>query len=285
MRDDSQTQTLTGAGLLDALAGGQGAMSPKLRAIAQFALSQPQDFARMTSREICAELHVSEPTLIRFCRNLGYAGLADFRIELALTMAQRGVSLIVNSADRRASNPEGKARIARAAIGLVRGDRSILLDNGTTVEAFATRMGDLDPLVVMTNGLPAAQRIMEIGRHKVMLTGGDIQPETASLTGRLVENSLHDMRFDTFIMAADSIDPRCGICTFSESEAHITRAMIGAAARVIALVDHRKFSQCGLHRICGLGRISALVVDQPLPEPLASAAKDHNVTVIVAKET
>lgn len=280
---DERDPSFTGPDLLDALANARQEMSPKMRAVAQFALSEPQRFARMTSREICAELNLSEPTLIRFCRGFGHAGLAEFRIELALALAEKGVGLVPSSADRRTRNPGGKAKIARAAIDLVRGDRSLLIDNGTTAEAFAGELGALEPLVVMTDGLNVAQRAIETGRHRVMLTGGDIQPQTASLTGRLVEHSLQDMRFDTFIMGADSIDPDCGFCTYSESEAHITRAMIGAAARVIVLIDHCKFGHRGLHRICDLSRAALVVVDEPMPKAMAEAMEAKGLRVVVAE--
>lgn len=241
----------------------------------------------MTSREICARLGTSEPTLIRFCRALGFTGLADFRIELALALAAQSASNSVHPqiADRRLSNPDGKRRIAKAALGLLASDNAILIDNGTTVEMLAELLGtdgNVPALTVMTSGLMVAQQALRNERHRVMLTGGVIRSSTGSLSGRLVESSLNGMNFSSFVMGADSIDPEGGLSTYSEDEAHVTRAMVEAASRVIVLADHTKFRSARLHRICGLRRIAILVTDRQPSDGVRSALDAEGVRLVVA---
>lgn len=279
---------LTGAPLWQAIASSREAMPAKLRTIAAFVEDEPADFIRMTSREICARLGASEPTLIRFCRALGFGGLAEFRIELALALAARGTAASVHpqAADRRLSNPGGKRRIARAALDLVAGDAALLMDNGTTVEALAEQLV-ADPTIgektLMTSGLSVAQSLLRGGRHKVMLTGGVLRASTGSLVGRLVEASLIGMNFDTLVMGADSVDVEVGLSTYSEDEAHANRAMLDAATRVIVLADHTKFRRSRLHRICGLDRVAILVTDRPPPAAVCAALQAAGVRLVVAE--
>lgn len=289
MADVSEAQSLTGESLWASVLAARTQQAPKLRAIAGFVIDSPAEFIRMTSREICAHLGTSEPTLIRFCQGFGYTGLADFRIELALALAARGSALAVppQTADRRLANPQGKRRIARAALGLLSEERSLLVDNGSTVEAFSEVLGaqtDRAALTVMTSGLTVAQNVLRPGLHQVLLTGGLIQPGTASLGGRQAEASLSGLYFDSLIMGADSIDTTAGLSTYSEAEAHLTRAMVDAAARVIVLADHSKFRSARLHRICGLSRVSVLVTDQPPPEPHQQALGAAGVRLVIAGE-
>lgn len=280
-------QAVTGRALIDAVAGTARDGSPKLRSIAAFAAREPEAFVRMSAREICDRVDTSEPTLIRFCRQFGQAGVAEFRIELALAMAERepGLSFVPLATDRRRLNRRAKHLIAEAALPLVAGDATLLIDNGSTAEVFAEGLESLPPKVVMTNGLMVAQNAMDGGQHRVMLTGGDIVPQTGSLGGRLVEHSLREMHFDTFIMGADSIHPPHGISTHSEAEAHITRAMLDRAARVIVLADHSKFRRPGLHRICGVQRMHTLVTDRPLDAEVASPLAELGVRVVTALES
>lgn len=278
---------LGGAALWAAISTARQTMPAKLRTIASFVIEDPAEFIRMTSREICARLGTSEPTLIRFCRTLGFSGLADFRIELALALATQSANASVHPqiADRRLSNPDGKRRIGAAALGLLADDNAVLIDNGTTVEVLAELLGsrdDLPAMTVMTSGLMVAQNVLRSGRHRVMLTGGVIRPSTGSLSGRLVENSLNGMNFDSFVMGADSLDPEGGLSTYSEDEAHVTRAMLDAASRVIVLADHTKFRRARLHRICGLSRISILVTDRTPPAEIRAALDTSGVRLIVA---
>lgn len=288
MPSERQGKPLSGAELWAAINSVRQTMPAKLRIIAGFVVDDPAEFIRMTSREICTKLGTSEPTLIRFCHNLGFSGLADFRIELALALAAQNTGMAVHPqmSDRRLSNPEGKRRIAKAAMDFLADDQSVLIDNGTTTEILAEFLGheDQQPMTIMTSGLIIAQNLLRSNQHKIILTGGVVRASTGSLSGRLVESSISGMNFDSFIMGADSIDADVGLSTYSEDEAHITRAMVEAANRVIVLADHTKFRRSRLHRICGLQRISILITDKMPNDETRASLNSEGVRLIVANE-
>jgi len=257
--------------------------TPKLARIARFALEQPEPFIRKTSREICTELGTSEPTLIRFCQQFGYSGLSDFRIDLALALAKhRSGSGFVEPLprDRRQVNLAAKQRIAQAVVELVADDQSLLIDNGSTTEVFAQMLGQVAPKTIMTTGIWVAQNALEHGVHTVMLTGGRIRPNAMSMTGRMVETSIGQMHFDTFVMGAGSIDADMGLSTFQEDEAHNTRFMLDAARRVIVLADSTKFNKPSLHNICGMGRVDILVTDLPPEDPRFAAIEAQGTHIV-----
>ncbi|WP_247877586.1 DeoR/GlpR family DNA-binding transcription regulator [Brucella pituitosa] len=263
-------------------------LTPKLRGICRLIETDPVGFIRSTARELCNQLGTSEPTLIRFCQRFGYAGLADFRIDLALSLAQKPAltpfGVESNPVDRRAVNFDAKDMIGRKAVHLLEGDTSVLFDNGSSAERLAAHLGNLAPLVIMTRSLDVAQTVLSHKQHQVMLTGGSIRRETMSVTGRLVDAALSEMRFDTFVMGADSVDPETGVSTFLEDEAHQNRAMIEASGRVIVLADKTKFSKPRLHRICAMDRISAIVTDLEPNHEIANRIRERGVRVISTQE-
>ena len=106
---------------------------------------------------------------------------------------------------------------------------------------------------------------------------------TAALSGRVVETVLASLRFDTFVMGADCVDPDLGLSTFREDEAHITRAMLDAANRVIVLADRSKLMKPSLHQICGLDRVDYLVTDLEPNDPLIARFEAHGVQVLTAE--
>src|SRR5579859_6260506 len=72
----------------------EGLMDSMTRAevrIAKRILTSPDEFVRSSVRSVAADLGVSEPTILRFCRAIGCEGFKDlkFRLiqELALTQA------------------------------------------------------------------------------------------------------------------------------------------------------------------------------------------------------
>ncbi|PIE08848.1 MAG: transcriptional regulator [Rhodobacterales bacterium] len=250
-------------------------MAPKLRAIAEFSLRDTERFIRNTSREICAEIGSSEPTLVRFCRAFGYSGLSDFRIDLALSLARqpRAHGFVEPlPRDRRLANLDAKRRIAEHAVTLPGPHDTLLIDNGSSAEFFAAVLPPEPKRTIMTNGLVVAQNAMERGRHSVWLTGGRIRPQALSLTGRQVETALAEMRFGT-------VEEGLGFSTFREDEAHVTRTMVEAAARVIVLADRTRFRQSALHRICGFSEIDDLVTDLPPDHPALPGLRASGVRV------
>ncbi|PLC55221.1 transcriptional regulator [Pollutimonas nitritireducens] len=54
--------------------------------VARLILDQTQAVARCALAEVAKLAHVSEPTVIRFCRSIGYDGWPDFKIKLAASL-------------------------------------------------------------------------------------------------------------------------------------------------------------------------------------------------------
>lgn len=61
----------------------KASLSPAEQRVAQFLLSQPRMFLNEPIVEIARHSEVSQPTVIRFCRSLGFQGLAEFKRKLA----------------------------------------------------------------------------------------------------------------------------------------------------------------------------------------------------------
>ncbi|WP_342619657.1 hypothetical protein [Rhodoferax sp. GW822-FHT02A01] len=50
--------------------------------VARIYLQNASDLAHMTVKEVSRMAHVSPPTVLRFCRRIGYSGFADFKNKL-----------------------------------------------------------------------------------------------------------------------------------------------------------------------------------------------------------
>ena len=88
------------------------------------------------------------------------------------------------------------------------------------------------------------------------------------MTGRLVQEAVRGMQFDTFVMGADSISVDRGISTFLEDEAENTRILMQAARRAVVLADGSKFDKPSLHRICAVDAVAMIVTDLPADDPV-----------------
>ena len=74
------------------------ALPPAEQRVAKLVLADPRSFASMPVGELAERAHVSKPTVVRFCRSVGYDGLADFKLKLAGTVNE-GVPFIHRAVD------------------------------------------------------------------------------------------------------------------------------------------------------------------------------------------
>ena len=253
-------------------------------------LASPAEFMYKSMQEIASASRVSEPTVLRYCRHFGYKGIPDFRIALAMSLVEiskpklSADNFIEPQLDDKALVHRGaKIAIAQEAIKLLGADRSLLLDSGSTTAAFAHELLGAQALSILTTGLNIINILAQARQHTLMLPAGVLRYESKSLGGRMVENSLQSMRFDTGFFGADSIDIALGISTFNEAEAHQSAAMMATCKRVVVLADSSKFTSPSLHRICTLDRIDTIVTDSGLDESLAQAIASRGTRVLSVK--
>ncbi len=267
--------------LIQSISLGLGGYNKAFQLVGSYLLASPEAFIREPLQEIARAAGVSEPTVLRFCRQFGFKGLPDFRIALAMSLAREAQGAFIDPGvtDKAVMNLAAKRAIARFALSLVGDDRSIIIDSGSTTQLFAENLRAASPLVIMTTGLNIAEAFRGASQHTVMLPGGTVRFESNSLSGRMVESTVGGMRFDTIYLGADAIDPVLGLSTFNEAEAHQNAAMVAVSQRVIVLADSTKFRAPALHRICEPDRIHAVITDTGLADETAALLEQHGVAV------
>lgn len=66
--------------------------------MAKLVLQDARSFATLPVGELANRAHVSKPTVVRFCRSVGYDGLADFKLKLAGSVSE-GVPFVHRAVD------------------------------------------------------------------------------------------------------------------------------------------------------------------------------------------
>jgi RpiR family carbohydrate utilization transcriptional regulator len=84
--------------MLDRIKASLPSLAPAEQRVAKLVLLDPRTFASLPVTELAARAHVSKPTVVRFCRSMGYDGLSDFKLKLAGTVSE-GVPFIHRSVD------------------------------------------------------------------------------------------------------------------------------------------------------------------------------------------
>lgn len=164
----------------------------------------------------------------------------------------------------RESHQIGQKRaIGDAAYDRLMPGSSVFLDAGTTVLQLARRIR-LDPiaLTVFTNCLPVAQTLMNVTAVKVVLLGGALRAENASMVGALAEEMLEHLWFSQLFLGAGAIASDGTISSLDEQEARLNSRMMARAEQVYLLADATKFGQRLTYRV-GQLRAGMAVISDP----------------------
>jgi len=84
--------------MLDRIRASIPALPPAEQRVARLLLADPRSFATLPVAELAERSHVSKPTVVRFCRSVGYDGLADFKLKLAGSVNE-GVPFVHRAVD------------------------------------------------------------------------------------------------------------------------------------------------------------------------------------------
>lgn len=84
--------------MLDRIKASLPSLAPAEQRVGQLVLDDPRAFATQPVTLLAERAHVSKPTVVRFCRSMGYDGLSDFKLKLAGSVSE-GVPFIHRSVD------------------------------------------------------------------------------------------------------------------------------------------------------------------------------------------
>lgn len=118
------------------------------RRLAALVLEDLSFASKAAISEIAARAGVSEPTVTRFCRNLGCEGVRDFKFWLAQAIAIGGLYLMPAPVNRDAREQRIATAITSAAV--------------TSIERVAAGL-DMSALILVAERLAAAKSILCIG--------------------------------------------------------------------------------------------------------------------------
>ena len=101
--------------MLDRIKAALPNLPPAEQRVAKLAMTDANAFAVLPVRQLALRAQVSTPTVVRFCRSMGYEGLSDFKLKLAGSQAS-GVPHVHQSVQPGDSTPKVFAKVIDNAV-------------------------------------------------------------------------------------------------------------------------------------------------------------------------
>lgn len=234
---------------------------------------------RVLVDELSAQLGLSKITIRK---DLDYLQAKELlsRTHGGALPAQLGTVFDPTVQEKEVLHHEEKVRIAAAAAAMVSEGQCIILDSGSTTTEIARAILGFRHLTVITNALNIAAELAR-SDFEVILLGGTLRKNSLSVVGPLAEDVLQEMHADIVFLGVDGFDTTVGLTTPNILEARVNRAMVKAAAKVVAVCDSSKFNRRSLSLIVGTDKIDYLISDNRLRPEEVKAIQDAGIEVIV----
>jgi DeoR family transcriptional regulator, fructose operon transcriptional repressor len=228
----------------------------------KFILKEIEERGSVSVAYLALHMCVSEMTIRRDLTDLDGEGIIS-RIHGGAVSA-RGRSYEPPLTVRATENLEAKRRIGKMAAGLVAEGDSVAIDTGSTALEVARNLIDYRNLTVVTSSLNVANLLFNKLGVRLILSGGMIRNEEASLIGKLAELTYESLFVDRLFLGVGAIDISTGMTEYNWDDSLIKQAMIRSAKEIILIADSTKFNKIAFARVAPLSILHQIVTDKPL---------------------
>jgi len=174
--------------MLDRIKASLPSLAPAEQRVGKLVLADPRAFANLPVSELSERAHVSKPTVVRFCRSMGYDGVSDFKLKLAGSVNE-GVPFIHRSVDADDKTGDVLVKVidnAVAAFLKYRNDASThAVERASEALAATSRTGRRIEFYGVGNSGIVAQdaqhKFFRLGLHTAACSDGHMQVMSASL--------------------------------------------------------------------------------------------------------
>jgi RpiR family carbohydrate utilization transcriptional regulator len=177
--------------MLDRIKASLPSLAPAEQRVGKLVLQDPRAFANLPVTELADRAHVSKPTVVRFCRSVGYDGLSDFKLKLAGSVSE-GVPFIHRSVDADDKTSDVTVKVIDntvAAFLKYRNDASsFALDQAVQALAETHSTGKRIEFYGVGNSGIVAQdaqhKFFRLGMNTIAYSDGHMQVMSASMLGK-----------------------------------------------------------------------------------------------------
>lgn len=212
---------------------------------------------RIRIAELVDHFSVSEPTIRRDLTILEERGLLKRTHGGAIAVR----SPVESELDiRSVRNAEAKELVARACLGQIHDGDAIFLDSGTTILRISQKLAGRY-ITVLTNSIGVAEAVADLPTVAHVLLGGRLRRVGGSVVGALAIENLERFTVNVAFIGISGFS-EAGLTVADPDEAQLKAEIIDHARKVIVPIDHTKVGVTHFARICELGDVDTVIIDQ-----------------------
>lgn len=240
-------------------------------------LADLEQNGRVSVKILSDKLNVSEVTIRQDLRALAEENLLERTHGGAVIPTQRPVSPELSFDVRLRENNMSKEKMAKYATRFIASGDSIALDASTTVFSMLPYIKQLDRLLVVTNSLVIAHELLDNPNIQVMMPGGQVRRDSASLVG--TPDNFPDIHLKAGFISIHGYTEETGFTESSLEEIQMKHAMLNHCMSKFVLIDERKWGKVAPYTILRPDTTTTIITSKNSPPDIISNLQSKNIKV------
>lgn len=232
----------------------------------EFVLQQLQLQSTVKVSDLSRQLQVSVDTVRRDLKAMELRGLIRC-VRGGACMPESRVSMS-DFTGREIIHSDLKREAARKALAYIHEGDVVALNSGTTNTVLAQELLSLGrKFTVVTNNFAAASVLLQAPQIRLVLVGGQLDPQERSTYGALCEQEFAKFHPDLALLSINAVNYRDGYTDFRMDEIGVIQLLAARARQVLAVMDSSKLGKCSKRQVLTPEQVDYLVMDsRVLPE-------------------
>lgn len=233
---------------------------------------------RISVARLSELLDTSQVTIRKDLDQLEEQGFVRRQHGFAIQMSQDNV------AGRLLFRYEVKLSIARRAAALVSDGETVMIESGSTCALLTRELAkSRREVTVVTNSAFLADFVKDEGSLRVVLLGGDYQPESKVTVGAIARLAARQFYVDKLFCGTDGFTEDYGFTILNHLRAETVAEMGRRANRVIVLTDSTKFHQRGVANQFAFREVDTVITDDGIPPETKQLLEEQHLQVLWVK--
>ncbi len=242
-------------------------------------LRRVQDHGRVSVSDLSQTFNVSEVTVRADLHALTEKGLIVRTHGGAVPASEALQDMALANRERLQISEKGQ--IGQASAALVEQGDAIYLDSSSTALAIARYLKGHHQVTVITTSIAVAQALLDAPGVTVVMPGGTIQRDTASLIGTDGLANFERFHIQKGFFGAHGLAILEGLTDISADVVNVKRPMVAMCRQVVAVVDATKWNRVGLASFADLTDIDCIITDAHAPSGLVEQVQALGVDVVL----
>ncbi len=180
------------------------------------------------------------------------------------------------------SESAGAMRIGRAVAEMIAGGETIFLGPGTLSLAVARSLKDSPRVTVVTNALGIAHWLATHTRHRLIITGGQVEDRDLALVGQLARDALSSLRADRVVLELGGVSAVEGLTQDSLPQAEIAQILMEAGSKIVIVVPPERVGRVAAARVAPVTSADVVVTAREAPSAYLWDLSEVGVDIVLA---